>query len=204
MSAFEDFIKIELPLRQVLLKDAGDPTISGVPAVRGTYYLDTSNNYKRYEKTGGANTDWTPVGGNQEDALADLTTAVDMLSSAVSNTTVKSETQLSTDNNNLSATQIACFDVSEFKSVKYVIHAENNNTFCTFELLVAYHNTTTQGSGIQHVAYAALGQSDLTSIETELDGDIVRIKLTPTETDVVVYCTSIAVSEVTYNDTDCN
>ena len=52
MSAFEDFIKIELPLRQVLLKDAGDPRISGVPAVRGTYYLDTTNNYRRYEKIG--------------------------------------------------------------------------------------------------------------------------------------------------------
>jgi hypothetical protein len=204
MSAFEDFIKIELPLRQVLLKNAGDPSVSGVPAVRGTYYLDTSNNYKRYEKTGGANTDWSPVGGNQESELATLTATVSALSAAVSNTIVKTKTQLSTDASNLTATQIACFNITTTKSVKYMIHSENSNSFCAFELLVAYHDTTTHGAGVQHVAYAALGQSDLTSIETEQIGDVVSIKLKPTQTDITVYCTSVAVTESTYNDTHCN
>lgn len=184
MSAFEDFIKIELPLRQVLIKDAGDPTVVGVPAVRGTYYLDTSNNYTRYEKTGGGNTDWTPVGGSDGG--------------------IKHETNLSTDANNLSATVVACFDTTQIKTVKYVIHIENNNSFCAYELLVSYHNTIAQGEGVKHVAYAAVGQSDLASIETEKVGDVVYVKLVPTEVDLIVYCTGIVVSPGSSVGIDCN
>lgn len=193
MSAFEDFIKIELPLRQVLIKDAGDPTVSGVPAVRGTYYLDTSNNYTRYEKTGGGNTDWSLVGGAQESDLAQLTTSVNAVSSRLDDVNRQSLTQLSTDAANLTATTVACFDITNTKSTKYVMHVENNNTFCTFELLVTYHDTVKQGTGINHVAYAAIGQSDLTSIETTIQGNIVSVKLKPSETDLVVYTTGIPI-----------
>lgn len=203
MSAFEDFIKIELPLRQVLIKDAGDPSVNGQPAVRGTYYLDTTDNYLRYEKTGPANTDWTPIGRTQEGLIDTLSSQITALSARVESSIIKRKTYLSTDANNLSATQIACFNSTVVKAVKYNIHVENNDSYCTFELLVTYHDTTTHGQGIKHVAYAALGQDDLINIQTSNIGDVVSVSLTPTLTDLVVYCTGIVISDVTYDKSDC-
>lgn len=62
MSEFEDFIRAELPLRQILYIDAFDPSSTGKFATIGSYFLDSSDNYKRWEKTGENNTDWTEVG----------------------------------------------------------------------------------------------------------------------------------------------
>lgn len=203
MSAFEDFIKIELPLRQVLITDSFNPALSGTPALRGTYFLDTSDNYRRYEKTGGGNTDWTPIGGSTEDEVASLRSDVDALSGQFSGSVVKKQTALSTDSSNLSSTAIACFNTTQVKTVKYVVHVENSNSFCAFELLVTYHNTNTQGEGIKHVAYAAVGQTDLTSIETTQNGTIVSVNLIPTEPGLVVYCTGVVVASGTNHDLDC-
>ena len=59
MGVFEDFIQDELPLRQVVVKAAGNPTTGdGYIAAIGTYYLDTDDSFKRYEKVGSGNTDW--------------------------------------------------------------------------------------------------------------------------------------------------
>ena len=63
MSEFEDFIRAELPLRQILYIDAYNPSSNnGKFATIGSYFLDSSDSYKRWEKTGESNTDWTEVG----------------------------------------------------------------------------------------------------------------------------------------------
>lgn len=61
--SFEDFVRTEMPMRQVTLSDAGPPNQgAGAIATIGSYYLDTSDNYKRYVKTGSANTAWEVAG----------------------------------------------------------------------------------------------------------------------------------------------
>lgn len=203
MSAFEDFIKIELPLRQVLVTDSFNPSVSGVPALRGTYFLDSSDNYTRYEKTGSANTAWTPVGGAQESDLTSLRSDVATLSARADTTSRQTKTLLSTDSGSLTATMIDCFDILQTKAVKYTIHVENSTSFCTFEMLVSYHNTSNHGTGVKHVAYAAVGQNDLTSIETVHSGSKVHVKLTPTQANLIVYCTATPVLVSPYSNVEC-
>lgn len=64
-SQFENFVRTELPLRQVLLQGAGNPATAnngaGTIAPIGAYLLDTNDNYKRYVKYGLGSTDWEPV-----------------------------------------------------------------------------------------------------------------------------------------------
>jgi hypothetical protein len=107
MSGFEDFIRVELPLRQVTIKDAGDPRASeGVVATIGTYYLDTNDNFKRYVKTGSGLTDWKPV-----------PTADDIGSIA------------SGSIDNLTSSKVVdTYDVNERKSAKYLIEIEDTST----------------------------------------------------------------------------
>ena len=60
--SFEQFVRDELPLRQITIKGSGNPSIgSGVAATIGTYYLDTADNFKRYVRFGGGMTDWEVV-----------------------------------------------------------------------------------------------------------------------------------------------
>ena len=68
-TAFESFVQAELPNRQVLFSGAGNPATVGVAGTIGTYYLDTSDNYKRYEKTGSGNNDWVAVGSGSTETV---------------------------------------------------------------------------------------------------------------------------------------
>ena len=62
MSSFESFVQAELPNRQVLLVDSGNPGAgAGNYAPIGAYWLDQNDSYKRYVKYGENDTDWEVV-----------------------------------------------------------------------------------------------------------------------------------------------
>ena len=62
MSSFETFVQAELPNRQVLLVDSGNPGAgAGNYAPIGAYWLDQNDSYKRYVKYGENDTDWEVV-----------------------------------------------------------------------------------------------------------------------------------------------
>lgn len=165
MSQFEDFIRDELPLRQVVIKAAGDPTTgSGVLAAIGTYYLDTDDNFKRYEKFGSGNTDWrevptgTSTGGVQTDAVT--------FDNDAKITSVKIDP--------FSGTQVIdTFDLSDYKSSKYIIRASNDTTIhCTELLLLA------DSSQALITQYGVLGDTLAVEYDAGVSGTTVSLSAT--------------------------
>ena len=162
MGAFEDFIQDELPLRQVVVKSTGDPrTGDGYIAAIGTYYLDTDDSFKRYEKIGSGNTDWREVpttsssGGVQTDSV--------VFANDSKITTLKIA--------NLTGTQeIDTFDVNDFKSAKYIIRASNPSvTHCSEILLLADSNES------RITQYGVLGDTGAISFDTDISSDTVGL-----------------------------
>lgn len=165
MGAFEDFIQDELPLRQVVVKSAGDPTTgAGYIAAIGTYYLDTDNNFKRYEKSGSGNTDWrevptgTTTGGVQTDAVT--------FGNDAKITSVKIDS--------LSSAQVIdTFDINDYRSSKYIIRASNSDTIhCTELLLLA---DSTQALITQ---YGVLGDTTAVEYDAGVTGTTVSLSAT--------------------------
>jgi len=162
MGAFEDFIQDELPLRQVVVKSSGDPTTgSGYIAAIGTYYLDTDNNFKRYEKIGSGNTDWREVpttsssGGVQTDEV--------IFANDSKITTLKIDS--------LSGTQVLdSFDVNDFKSAKYIIRASNPSTIHCSEILLL--TDTTQAYITQ---YGVLGNTGAITFDASVSSTTVSL-----------------------------
>ena len=162
MGAFEDFIQDELPLRQVVIKASGNPmTGSGYIAAIGTYYLDTNDSFKRYEKTVSGNTDWTavPTGGSDGGVQTNSVTFAN--NSQI--TTLKFETFSGTQ-------EIDSFDLSDFKSAKYIVRASNNTiTHCSEILLTA------DSSNTYITQYGVLGETDAIEFGSSINSTTVSL-----------------------------
>lgn len=162
MSGFEDFIRDELPLRQVVIKSSGDPTTGdGVIAAIGTYYLDNSNNFKRYEKMGSGNTDWRAV----------PTTST---TGAVSTDTVQfaDDSEITTVSaSGISGNQtIDTFSVSSFKSAKYILQATSSDSITCSEILLLV-----TGQDVQLSHYGILGNSELIDVTATIENNLVSL-----------------------------
>ena len=156
MGAFEDFIQDELPLRQVVVKSTGDPrTGDGYIAAIGTYYLDTDDNFKRYEKIDSGNTDWREVpttsssGGVQTDSI--------IFANESKITTLKID--------NLTGTQVIdSFNVNDYASAKYIIRASNPSTIHCSEILLLADSTQSYIT-----QYGVLGELTAIDFQTNVD-----------------------------------
>ena len=174
MSVFENFIQDELPLRQVVIKSSGDPsTGSGVIAAIGTYYLDTNNNFKRYEKFGSGNTDWreTPTSAGSGGGLS------------TQSITFSDNSQISTIQvAGLSGTQtIDTFDTSSHNSCKYVINGMTGTAiFCT-EVLVTANSTDAYMT-----QYGTLGATSMLTINASLSANTLNVDVSTNESSVDV------------------
>jgi hypothetical protein len=174
MSQFEDFIRDELPLRQVVIKAAGDPTTgSGVIAAIGTYYLNTDDGFRRYEKYGSGNTDWREVVTSSGDG-------------------VQTDAVIFSDNSKITTIQVASlsgaqtfdtFDTTNHVSSKYIINGvTSTDVFCTEALVTA------RGSDIHMTQYGTLGNTSMVSLNATLSGSQVNIIATTTESvDLSIY-----------------
>ena len=162
MGAFEDFIQDELPLRQVVVKAAGDPTTGdGYIAAIGTYYLDTDNSFKRYEKIGSGNTDWraSPTTSSSGDVETDAV----VFANDSQITTLKIDSLTNTE-------EIDSFDVADFRSAKYIIRASNDDVLhCSEILLVA------DDSDVHITQYGVLGNTDAITFEADIDSGTVAL-----------------------------
>ena len=169
-----------MPLRQVVVKAAGDPTTGdGYLAAIGTYYLDTDNDFKRYEKIGSGNTDWRAVptssssGGVETDSV--------LFSDDSEITTIKIES--------LSNTQVVdSFNISDFRSAKYIINAVGaNSVHCSEMLLLA------KDDEVYLTQYGVLGDTDVISFDADIDNGVVSLSGTSNTTlEVSLYKFSLA------------
>tara|TARA_B100001123_G_C15115797_1_gene949309 strand:+ start:375 stop:920 length:546 start_codon:yes stop_codon:yes gene_type:complete len=173
MGAFEDFIQDELPLRQVVVKSTGDPRSGdGYIAAIGTYYLDTDDDFKRYEKIGSGNTDWREVpttsssGGVQTDEV--------IFANDSKITTLKID--------NMTGTQVLdSFNVNDFKSSKYIIRASNADTIHCSEILLLSSSTNAYIT-----QYGVLGNATAMSYDASVSSSVVSLSGTTTLTGMEV------------------
>jgi hypothetical protein len=174
MSQFEDFIRDELPLRQVVIKAAGAPTSgNGVIAAIGTYYLDTDDGFRRYEKYGSGNTDW-------REAVTSSGEGVQTDSIIFSDNSKITTIQVTS----LSGTQtLDTFDTSNHVSSKYIINGvTSTDVFCTEALITA------RGNDIYMTQYGTLGKTDMVSLNATLSSSQVSVVATTTESvDLSIY-----------------
>lgn len=85
MATFQEFVQSELPLRQVVIFGAFNPTLSGQPAAIGSYFLDNSSGsgpYIRYEKIGSSATEWRIVPPSATD-ISGLSNTLETVSAIV-------------------------------------------------------------------------------------------------------------------------
>jgi hypothetical protein len=175
MGAFEDFIQDELPLRQVVVKAAGDPTTGdGRIAAIGTYYLDTDDSFKRYEKIGSGNNDWRAVPTTS--TTGGLSTDSVQFANDSEITTLKIPA--------LSGTQeIDSFSTIDFKSAKYIIRASSSTDIhCSEILLLADDNN------VFYTQYGLLGSSTLINFSADISNGVVALSGTSSDSlEVSVY-----------------
>ena len=175
MGAFEDFIQDELPLRQVVVKAAGDPTTGdGYIAAIGTYYLDTDNGFKRYEKFGSGNNDWRATPTTSSSGAVETDSVQFANDSEI--TTIKLENFTSTQ-------EIDSFDTSNFKSAKYIIRASSaTEIHCSEVLLLAGDDA------VFLTQYGLLGDSSLISLSADITSGTVGLSgITSDTLEVSVY-----------------
>lgn len=173
MSTFENFIQDELPLRQVVIKASGDPTTgSGVIAAIGTYYLDTNDNFKRYEKFGSGNTEWREV-----------PTAASSGGLSTQSITFADNSEISTIQvTGLSGTQIVdAFDTTSHNSCKYIINATTGSSIFCSEVLVTAN--TTDAFMTQ---YGTLGATSMLTINASLSANTLSLDVSTNESSVDV------------------
>ena len=176
MSQFEDFIRDELPLRQVVIKSAGNPTQGdGVIATLGTYYLDTDDSFKRYEKFGSGNTDWraTPTTSSSGAVSTDAVQFAD--DSEV--TTIKVDSLNGTS-------ELDTFTVTDHTSAKYIINATGSNVSHCSEMLL--HVDT--NDNVHITQYGVLGDQDIISFDASVSAGAMALSATTTQAlDVSVF-----------------
>lgn len=174
MSVFEDFIRDELPLRQVVIKAGGDPTTgSGVLAAIGTYYLDSDNNFTRYEKYGSGNTDWREVPTGSSTGTGLQTDSI----------TFNSGSSISTvEVTGLSGTLVIDnYNTSNHQSCKYIINAKTSTAVYCTELLVL-----TDDTDVYMTQYGLLGDTSMLTLNASVNSSTLSLSATTTQTDVDV------------------
>lgn len=171
MGAFEDFIQDELPLRQVVVKEAGNPTTgSGYLAAIGTYYLDTDNNFKRYEKTGSGDTDWREVPTTSSSGGVETEAVIFSTDSKITTTKI----------DDMNGTQlIDSFDINDYSSAKYIIRASTATMIHCSEILL-----TADSSQAYLTQYGALGDASGVTFDANITSDVVGLSATTSLTDV--------------------
>lgn len=169
MGAFEDFIQDELPLRQVVVKADGNPsTGDGYIAAVGTYYLDTADGFKRYEKFDSGNTDWRVVPTSTSSGALETSTVLFDNDSEIS--TIKIT--------NFTSTQLVdSFNVSEFQSAKYILRASDSTQSHCSELLLLVN-----GDRVEVTEYGVLGDSSLISYTADVSNGVVGLSGDTSET----------------------
>ena len=175
MGAFEDFIQDELPLRQVVVKAAGDPTTGdGYIAAIGTYYLDTDDSFKRYEKIGSGNNDWRATPTTSSSGAVETDSVQFANDSEI--TTIKLD-------NFTNTTEIDSFDTANFKSAKYIIRASSSTDIhCSEVLLLAGDDT------VFLTQYGVLGDSSLLSLSADITSGTVGLSGVTSDTlEISVY-----------------
>lgn len=175
MGAFEDFIQDELPLRQVVVKAAGNPTTgSGYIAAIGTYYLDTDDSFKRYEKIGSGNTDWRATPTTSSSGAVETDSVQFANDSEI--TTLKIDALSGTG-------ELDSFNINDFKSAKYIIRASGaSDIHCSEILLLADSNN------VYITQYGVLGDTDLISFSADVSSNTVALSGTSTESlEVSIY-----------------
>lgn len=170
--SFEDFIRDELPLRQVVIKAAGDPTTGdGVIAAIGTYYLDTDDSFKRYEKYGSGNTDWREVvTSSGSGGVTAESVTFDEEKYKITTATVDS----------LSGTQIVdSFNTNNYTVAKYIVKASDSTSITCSELLLVC-----TASGVEMTQYGVLGNTSLVSFDADVVSSVASISATTDQTSV--------------------
>lgn len=178
MGAFEDFIQDELPLRQVVVKASGDPTTGdGYIAAIGTYYLDTDDSFKRYEKIGSGNNDWRATPTTSSTGAVETDSVQFANDSEI--TTIKID-------NFTGTSEIDSFSTTDFKSAKYIIRASAaapaTEIHCSEVLLLA------NGNNVYMTQYGVLGDSGLLSLSADITSGTVGLSGVTSDTlEVSVY-----------------
>ncbi|MDB4464432.1 hypothetical protein N9033_00010 [bacterium] len=169
MSQFEDFIRDELPLRQVVIKAAGNPTQGdGVIAALGTYLLDTDDGFKRYEKYGSGNTDWRPTPTTSNTGAISTDTVQFTDDSEV--TTIKI--------NSLNGTsELDTFTVTDHTTAKYIINASGSSVSHCSEMLL--HVDT--NDNVHITQYGVLGDKDIISFNASVSTGAMALSATTSQ-----------------------
>lgn len=180
MSGFEDFIRDELPLRQVVIKSSGDPTTGdGVIAAIGTFYLDTNNNFKRYEKIGSGNTDWRAVPTTSSTGAVSTDTVQFADDSEITSITATGVT---------GSQAVDTFSTTAFKSAKYVLQAISSDSITCSEVLLLV-----VGENIQISHYGVLGDNTLIDVTASVSNNQVSL-IVDTDSTVDVTLMRFAIS----------
>ena len=175
MTAFEDFIRDELPLRQVVIKAAGNPTTGdGVIAAIGTYYLDTDDGFKRYEKYGSAHTDWREVVTSGGEAGIETETITFADQSKI--TTIQVTGLSGTDT-------IDTFSSTDYTTCKYIINSTDTQTSSCTEVLLLHDY------GQLHMTqFATLGDTELVEFNATLSaGDVSLVATSNSSVSLSIY-----------------
>lgn len=180
-SNFEEFIRQEMPLRQVLLYQPGDPRVApGYNAVIGAYYLDTTDNYTRYVKLSAGDMDWAPVGNGDVG-----TVTISALSAAI-------------DSNR--------FDIQSLSGALSAHVHETNTTFDTLSTQLTSYIQSNDTS-IEQLSGSITNNTSITNINTSLSAlsaQIAGLSATSTEniTNLVDIDTRLAQFESTTGSVD--
>lgn len=176
MSQFEDFIRDELPLRQVVIKAAGNPTQGdGVIAALGTYYLDTDDGFKRYEKFGSGNTDWRAVPTTSSSGAVE-TDAI-QFSDDSEVTTIKIESLSGTS-------ELDTFTVADHTSAKYIVNASGSGVSHCSEMLLLVDTS----NNVHITQYGVLGDIDIIEFNASVSAGGMSLSATTTQSlDVSVF-----------------
>jgi len=158
-----------------------------------TYFQSTG---EWWVKTGSPNT-WglINIGGSGDTIVYELsaktTSQVDALSAAIDNIPTFSlpngsnniinffAADLSNNSNNLSTTEIACFDIDQdIRGAKLVISVHGSANYKLTEILICYYDTG-GSTGVEHVEYGTIGDSSIVDFGTRLSGTSAVLQLTP-------------------------
>lgn len=194
-SNFEEFIRQEMPLRQVLLYQPGDPRVApGYTAVIGAYYLDTTDNYTRYVKLSAGDMDWAPVGNGDVGTMT-----ISALSAAIDSNRFDIQSLSGVLSAHVYETNTT-FDTLSTQLTSYI--QSNDTSLHTLSSTVENNNTS-----IEQLSGSITNNTSITNINTSLSAlsaQIAGLSATSTEniTNLVDIDTRLAQFESTTGSVD--
>tara|TARA_R110000824_G_scaffold80152_5_gene201761 strand:+ start:1037 stop:1609 length:573 start_codon:yes stop_codon:yes gene_type:complete len=133
----------------------------------------------------------SPLQQSIDSQVTALSSAIDVISPPVTwysvpngnnNLTNFTSVNLSNDTNNLSTTEVTCFDAAnDIRVAKLLLHVFGLSAYMTSEVLISYYEINST-PGIKHVRYSTMGTSGLINFDTRLDGSTAILQLTPSIT----------------------